>query len=177
MIKNIIEEIEKVLSSVSSFSKENITNLFIDFKDLLIQQSILTEKYIEVEKTLKNHKVKNFESCGTLEEMFSHIVMHSDLNPAETMYGGRMLELCDEAGCIFLFKKTGVRRLVTTEMQNVYFLCSPKLGDIVTFYGEILEVRKASVWIRILAKNITTEGNPTVIDTQMRFMLLDKVKK
>lgn len=176
-MKELIKIFETALENVTTFSRENVTNLFVDFKDLLIQQSILTDKYIEVEKTVKNHKVKNFQSSGTLEEMFSHMVMHSDLNPAETMYGGRMLELCDEAGCIFLFKKTGVRHVVTTEMQNVYFLCSPKLGDIVSFYGEVLELRKASVWIRILAKNITIEGNPTVIDTQMRFMLLDRIKK
>lgn len=155
--------------------KQNITESYLGVRDLLISHSLLTDTQLESEREIKNHKVRNFVSSGNLQEIFSHLVMHGDLNPAETMYGGRMLELCDEAGCIFLFKKTKLTKFITTEMQNVYFLCSPKLGDIVTFYGEVLELKKASVWIRILAKNIAHENSPTVIDCQMRFMLLDNI--
>jgi len=174
---DVQKTIDDTLTNISNMTRENITKTFVEIKDALIRNSLLTSEKIEEDQIIKTHRLKQFKSSGQLEEMFSHIVMHGDLNPAETMYGGRMLELCDEAGCIFLYKKTGVRKLVTTEMQNVYFLCSPKLGDIVSFFGEVLEMRKASVWIRILAKNITAEGSPTVIDTQMRFMLMDKIKK
>jgi acyl-CoA hydrolase len=169
--------IDQIINNFSLMTKEGITETYSLIQEALIKNNLLTPEKIEAEKVIKNHKVKEFKSSGQLTEIFSHIVMHTDLNPAETMYGGRMLELCDESGCIFLFKELKVRRLVTVEMQNVFFLCSPKLGDIVVFYGEILELRKASVWIRIMAKNITAENEPTVIDCQMRFCFIDKIKK
>jgi acyl-CoA hydrolase len=108
---------------------------------------------------------------------YKKLVMPEDLNPAETLFGGKLLQWLDEVGVIYIYETFREKKIVTTELKNVYFKCSPKSGDIVEFIVSTEEERKASVWLNVIAKNITHENNPVVINCKIRFAFSDKLKR
>jgi acyl-CoA hydrolase len=108
---------------------------------------------------------------------YKKLVMPEDLNPEGTLFGGKLLQWIDEVGVIYVYETFKETKIITTELKNVYFKCFPKSGDIVEFLVCTQEVRKASVWLNIIAKNITHEKSPEVINCQIRFAFLNKLKK
>ena len=110
-----------------------------------------------------------------METITRRLIKPEDLNPANKLFGGKLLQWIDEVGVIYVYGKFNETRLVTTEMRDVYFRCSPSSGDIIEFTGEIIEERKASVWIRVRVKNVTVESKE-VIDCSLRFAFLDRMR-
>lgn len=166
-----------LLENINNATKDTLTEIFNTTQKALVENSLLTEDRIHIQEELKKHKTKKFTSTDSLKYTYSRLVMPEDLNPAETLFGGRLLQWIDEVGCIYVWDQWKQRKIVTTEIQNVYFLCSPKAGDIVKFYVETLEERRASVWLRVVALNVTAESNPVVIDCHIRFAFIEKLKR
>jgi acyl-CoA hydrolase len=146
-----------------------------DYLSQVLDENDLIESKIEVPK--KKKRPKFFEASSDMSLTYTRLVMPDDLNPSGTLFGGRMLEWIDHTGCIYLLKKYGIQKLITTEMQDVYFQSSPVLGDLVNFYVETLTERPASIWLRVLAMNETKPLHPIVIDCEIKFAIIDKIKK
>ena len=76
------------------------------------------------------------------------LMMPRDTNPGGTIFGGVILSYMDQAGAEeALCHKT--RRVVTVAMQEVIFHHPVFVGDLVSFYTELLRVGRTSITVKV----------------------------
>ena len=76
------------------------------------------------------------------------LMMPRDTNPAGTIFGGVILSYIDQAGAEEA-RCHGAERVVTVAMKEVVFLQPVFVGDLVSFYTELLEIGRTSITVRV----------------------------
>jgi len=71
-----------------------------------------------------------------------------DTNPHGTIFGGVILSYIDQAGAIEAHHH-GARRVVTVAMEKVVFHAPVYVGDLVSFYGELIRVGRTSITVKV----------------------------
>lgn len=74
-----------------------------------------------------------------------------DTNPHGTIFGGVILSLIDQAGAIEA-RLHGAARLVTVAMEKVVFHAPVYVGDLVSFYGELVRAGRTSITIQVVVE-------------------------
>ena len=106
-----------------------------------------------------------------------------DTNPHGTIFGGIILSYIDQAGAIEAFQH-GARRVVTVAMEKVVFHEPVYVGDLVSFYGELVRTGRTSITVKVVVEaappgggapprrvteaeityvNVDSQGHPTPI--------------
>ncbi|MDT4954111.1 MAG: acyl-CoA thioesterase YciA [Acidobacteriota bacterium] len=75
-----------------------------------------------------------------------------DTNPQGTIFGGIILSYIDMAGAIEAHRQTGLKRFVTVAMREVIFHKPVFVGDLVSFYAEVLRIGTTSITIRVIVE-------------------------
>jgi len=65
---------------------------------------------------------------------FRKLVMPDDLNHANTLFGGRLLQWTDEAAVLYAMCQLGTNSVVTLKMSEVLFKRPARNGDILEFW-------------------------------------------
>lgn len=76
------------------------------------------------------------------------VMMPRDTNPMGTIFGGIILSYIDQAGVVEAQRHTD-RQLVTVAMHEVKFIAPVFVGDLVSFYAELVRIGNTSITIRI----------------------------
>ena len=76
------------------------------------------------------------------------LLLPKDTNALGTIFGGVILSHIDLASAVEA-RKAGAHRYVTKAMREVEFLEPVFLGDIVSFYTEMLRIGKTSITVRV----------------------------
>lgn len=76
------------------------------------------------------------------------IMMPRDTNPMGTIFGGIVLSYIDQAGVVEAIRHTR-QQLVTVAMHEVKFLAPLFVGDLVSFYTELVRIGRTSITIRV----------------------------
>ncbi len=94
------------------------------------------------------------------------VMMPRDTNPMGTIFGGIILSYIDQAGVVEAHRQTD-RKLTTVAMHEVKFIAPVLVGDLVSFYTELVKVGDTSITVRVTvdAKR-GTPPHPTVRVTQ-----------
>jgi acyl-CoA thioesterase YciA len=71
-----------------------------------------------------------------------------DTNPHGTIFGGIILSYIDQAGAIEAIYH-GARKVVTVAMDKVVFHAPVYVGDLVSFYGELISIGKTSITVKV----------------------------
>jgi len=79
------------------------------------------------------------------------LMMPRDTNPAGTIFGGVILSYMDQAGAEEA-RCHGARRVVTVAMKEVIFHEPVFVGDLVSFYTELVRVGRTSVTTRVMVR-------------------------
>ena len=74
-----------------------------------------------------------------------------DTNAHGTIFGGVILSHIDLAGAIAASRQTP-RNFVTRAMREVGFIAPVYVGDVVTFYTDVLREGKTSVTIQVIVE-------------------------
>jgi len=77
------------------------------------------------------------------------LMMPRDTNPAGTIFGGVILSYIDQAGAEEA-RFQGAERVVTVAMKEVVFLHPVFVGDLVSFYTELVRIGKTSITVRVM---------------------------
>ncbi len=80
------------------------------------------------------------------------LMMPRDTNPAGTIFGGVILSYIDQAGAEEA-KHHGARRLVTVAMKEVIFHEPVYVGDLVSFYTELVRTGRTSITIQVTVES------------------------
>ncbi|OLE51121.1 MAG: acyl-CoA thioesterase [Acidobacteria bacterium 13_1_20CM_3_53_8] len=75
-----------------------------------------------------------------------------DTNSQGTIFGGIILSYIDMAGAIEAHRHTGLERFVTVAMREVIFHQPVFVGDLVSFYAEIVRVGTTSITVRVIVE-------------------------
>ncbi|MBS1795107.1 MAG: acyl-CoA thioesterase [Acidobacteria bacterium] len=79
-------------------------------------------------------------------------MMPRDTNAHGTVFGGVILSYIDVAGGVGAARHTGHDRFVTVAMKEVIFHEPVFIGDLVSFYSEILRVGTTSITVKIVVE-------------------------
>lgn len=76
-------------------------------------------------------------------------MMPRDTNAHGTVFGGIILSYIDVAGGVEAARKTGHDRFVTVAMREVIFHEPVFIGDLVSFYADVIKVGNTSITIKV----------------------------
>ncbi|QNQ80856.1 acyl-CoA thioesterase [Lactobacillus sp. PV034] len=120
----------------------------------------------------------NTIKCNDTLVVSNHLVLNSDLNEHETVYGGRILELVDGQASIAA-SRVARSRLATAALDKIQFLQPFKLGDsmcleaYVTGFGK----RSIEVFVKIIGEHLLTGERFLGFYCFMIFVILDPMKR
>lgn len=75
-----------------------------------------------------------------------------DTNSQGTIFGGVILSYIDTAGAIQAHRATHMERFVTVAMKEVIFHKPVFVGDLVSFYAEVVRVGTTSITVRVIVE-------------------------
>jgi acyl-CoA thioesterase YciA len=76
------------------------------------------------------------------------VMMPRDTNPMGTIFGGVILSHLDVAAAVEAHRHSE-RKLVTVALHEVKFIAPVFVGDLVSFYTELLRIGNTSITIRV----------------------------
>jgi acyl-CoA hydrolase len=99
-------------------------------------------------------------------------VKPEDLNPNETLFGGRMLAWIDEEAVIYAIVQLENKHVVTKYISEIDFISAPRQGDIVELGIEATAFGRTSITMRCEVRNKLTREPILKID-KLVFVNLD----
>jgi acyl-CoA hydrolase len=100
-------------------------------------------------------------------------VKPEDLNPNETLFGGRLLQWIDEEAVIYAIIQLDNKHVVTKYISEINFISAPKQGDIIEIGILATAFGLSSITLRCEVRNMMTR-NPIITIDKMIFVNLDE---
>lgn len=102
------------------------------------------------------------------------IVFPNDLNAYGTLFGGRVLDLCDRLSGIVAKRHSGAT-CVTLGIDSVRFLAPAKHGDILVFKSAVNRVWKTSmeIGVKVFKEDFRTLQRVHILSAYFTFVALD----
>ena len=99
-----------------------------------------------------------------------------DTNPNGTIFGGVILSYIDQAGAIEA-RLHGADKVVTVAMEKVVFHAPVHVGDLASFYGELVRLGRTSITVKVVVE-VAAAGSrsvPTrVTEAEITYVNLDE---
>jgi acyl-CoA hydrolase len=77
------------------------------------------------------------------------LVMPRDLNPANRLFGGKMMAWIDEAAAIYAIGRLKTNRIVTKKISEVNFESPALQGDMLEFFASTAHIGRTSLTVRV----------------------------
>jgi acyl-CoA thioesterase YciA len=103
-----------------------------------------------------------------------------DTNSRGTIFGGVILSYIDMAGAIGAHRSVKVERLVTVAMREVIFHKPVFVGDLVSFYTELVRVGTTSITVRVVVeaeRHGGTQERVRVTEAEVIYVAVDENRK
>ncbi len=84
-------------------------------------------------------------------------LMPRDTNPHGTIFGGVILSYIDQAGAIEA-RLHGADKVVTVAMEKVVFHAPVHVGDLASFYAELVRVGRTSITVKVVVEVAPARG-------------------
>jgi len=86
--------------------------------------------------------------ANALQPAIRVVMMPRDTNPMGTIFGGIILSYIDQAGVVEAHRHTD-KQLVTVAMHEVKFIAPVFVGDLVSFFVELVRIGTTSITVRV----------------------------
>lgn len=83
-------------------------------------------------------------------------VKPEDLNPNETLFGGRLLQWIDEEAALYAINQLENKKVVTKFISEINFISSAVQGDIIEIGIEPVAFGSSSITLRCVVRNKMT---------------------
>lgn len=87
-----------------------------------------------------------------------------DLNPNQTLFGGKLLAWIDEEAALYVTIQLENKRVVTKYMNEINFVSSAVQGDIIEIGIEVIKFGKSSITLACEVRNKMTRKTIIKID-------------
>jgi len=101
------------------------------------------------------------------------LVKPGDLNPNNTLFGGRMLEWIDEEAALYAVIQLESKQVVTKYMSEIDFVSSAVQGDIIEIGMDVVKFGNSSLILKCEVRNKLTRKTIIKVDT-ITMVCLDK---
>lgn len=104
------------------------------------------------------------------------VMMPCDLNPMGTIFGGLILSYIDQAGAVEV-RKHSHKKLVTVAMHEVKFIAPVFVGDLVSFYTELVKLGNTSITVRVTveaARGLSPHNTVRVTQAEVVYVAVDE---
>ncbi len=104
------------------------------------------------------------------------VMMPRDTNPIGTIFGGLILSYIDQAGAVEASKHSD-RKLVTVAMHEVKFIAPVFVGDLVSFYTELVRIGDSSITVRVTvdaARGLTPHQTVRVTQAEVVYVAVNE---
>lgn len=91
-------------------------------------------------------------------------VKPEDLNPNQTLFGGKLLAWIDEEAALYTVIQLDNSRIVTKYMSEINFMSSAKQGDIIEIGIEVTKFGRSSLTMRCEVRNKMTRETILTVD-------------
>ena len=110
-----------------------------------------------------------------MELITTKICMTLDIGVNNSLFGGNMLSLLDEAAAAYSCQICDTPNMVTKKIEDVVFECPVKVGNIIKIYGEVDKIGTTSITMNLEARkhNVYTGQQKLVCSTRMVFVRID----
>jgi acyl-CoA thioesterase YciA len=98
-------------------------------------------KHVPTLRSLRN-------DAGDLQPAIRVVMMPRDANYLGTIFGGVILSSLDLAGAVAAHQHSD-KKMVTAAMREVKFIAPVFVGDLVSFYTEIVKIGNTSITVRV----------------------------
>ena len=85
------------------------------------------------------------------------LIKPEDLNPRNTLFGGKLLKWIDEEAGIYAMSKLNSSNVVTKYMSEIDFVNSARQGDIIEIGLALMDVGRTSITFRCEVRNLMTK--------------------
>lgn len=92
------------------------------------------------------------------------LIKPEDLNPRQTLFGGRLLQWIDEELSIYTMSLLGTTNIVTKIMSEVNFVSSATSGEIIEIGAEVVKYGRTSITLQCSVRNMVTKKVLVTID-------------
>lgn len=108
------------------------------------------------------------------ELVLQTIAMPKDTNSNGDIFGGWLLSQMDLAGAICA-REIAHGRVTAVAVGNMVFLCPVPVGSTVSCYGEVLEIGRSSIKVRIevWVKHYSRDAQQKVTDGDFVYVAID----
>jgi acyl-CoA thioesterase YciA len=107
------------------------------------------------------------------------VLMPKDTNAHGTIFGGVILSYIDLAGAIEVRKHT-LKPIVTVAMHEVVFVAPVFVGDLVSFYTDLVRIGRTSITVRVIveADRVRRSGEKVrVTEAEVVYVAVDENRK
>ncbi|HJQ67676.1 MAG TPA: acyl-CoA thioesterase [Blastocatellia bacterium] len=107
------------------------------------------------------------------------VLMPKDTNAHGTIFGGVILSYIDIAAAIEVRKHT-LKKIVTKAMHEVVFVAPVHVGDLVSFYTELVRIGRTSITIKVLveADRVRQPGERVVVtEAEVVYVAIDENRR
>lgn len=104
------------------------------------------------------------------------LVKPTDLNTSDRLFGGQLLSWIDEEAAIYASCQMKHDRVVTKYMSEIDFKMSARLGDVLEFGLEVVDIGRTSLCIRCEVRKKNTLDIIILID-RIVFVAIDEESK
>lgn len=108
----------------------------------------------------------------------TRLIMSEDLNAANTLFGGRLIQWVDEAAAIYVMDILKTRHIVTKKISEVVYNEPTKLGDVLEFLFRVKSVGTTSVTIECVVHTKIIDKDDTlriILHCDLVFVKIDKL--
>ena len=111
-----------------------------------------------------------------MELITTYICKGKNIGIHDTMFGGDMLALIDDASAAYAMQICDNPRVVTLKFDELLFKKPVKVGNLIKIYGEVSEFGNTSVtlYIEVRKHNVYTGAQDIVIQTHVKFVRIDE---
>lgn len=128
-------------------------------------------------------KIEGIPGTATIDgaifsKVTSHLVMHSHLNAANTLFGGLLIQWVDEAAAIYVMELLKTHNIVTKKISEVVYSEPTRLGDVLEFLMRPKHVGTTSITVQCIvqAKIIDRDDTErTILNCDLVFVKVDKI--
>lgn len=100
-------------------------------------------------------------------------VKPEDLNPNNTLFGGKLLAWIDEEAALYTVMQLNNPHIVTKYMSEINFVSSARVSDIIEIGIDVVRIGRTSIQLRCEVRNMMTLETIITIDN-ITMVNLDK---
>ena len=108
----------------------------------------------------------------------NRLIMSGDLNSANTLFGGKLIQWVDEAGSVFVMELLRTHNVVTKKISEVLYNEPTKNGDVLEFLFRVKKMGVTSVTIECVVRSKEIDNDDSlrlILNCDLVFVKIDKL--